>query len=143
MKKFMFVMMTLMCLSIPAYAAVFETIASAGLLNNVVVPALVGLTGILVTMLIRKFEKITGIKLKAEQHAYVRKLAEESVQYVAEHSASEMKSGSTVTSKMKSRKAIAKLMKDVPELTKSQADEAIHAALARVQGQGATVKQVR
>ena len=117
-----------------------EVYASAlnNLFDGVVIPALVSLAGVLAVLIMKKLETKFGIQIKAANQLYIKTMAEEAVQYVAEISAAALKKQAGISSEEKKITAIEKLQTAIPELTYKEADEAIHAALARIVGAGAT-----
>ncbi|MGE4319641.1 MAG: hypothetical protein AB7E96_12155 [Deferribacterales bacterium] len=113
------------------------------LLDGVVIPSVVGIVGVLVALLLKRLETRYGIQVKAENQQYIRTMAEEAVQYVAEIAAAKAKTKLGMSSEEKKQTAIEKLKTAVPSLAYKEADEAIHAALARVVGAGATGTAVK
>lgn len=134
------IFMLLMCLSLlcgctldPVYAAPMNN-----LFDGVIVPSIVSTVGVLVAMLLKRLDTRYGLQIKAENQQYIQTMAEESVQYVAEIAAAKAKAKLGMSSEEKKQTAIDKLKTAVPDLAYKEADEAIHAALARVVGAGAT-----
>ncbi|MGD9809654.1 MAG: hypothetical protein AB7E76_02760 [Deferribacterales bacterium] len=107
------------------------------ILSGYVFPALASLGGVLALMAMQQFQKKTGIQLKKEQMQYVQNMAEEAVLYVTEIAAQKAKYSVKLHAGEKKQMAMTKLVSAVPTLSKTEADEAIHAALARI-GEGAS-----
>jgi hypothetical protein len=113
--------------------------ALGAFLTNTVLPVLGSLVAALVSLILLAIRKKTGIQAGAEYDAWLAKQAETAVQMVAEKAAAAVKLDQMkFTSSEKLEMAIAALVSKAPKLTEEQADQYVHAALARIPGLGAT-----
>jgi len=131
------VAMPVACLAAEAGSPVAE--ALGGLLLDTILPALVVLVGTLTALLIRKLTVKLGIEANEELERMAATQAEAAVQYAGEMAASRLKQKDIkVTGNEKLNTAVAYLITHVPSLTREQAESLVHAALARIRGEGAT-----
>jgi hypothetical protein len=143
-------LLTVYCL-LPTVLLAADTVAASAspvgdaikdVINNTLIPLVVALVGSLISILLVKIKKRLNIQISAETEFWIRKQAENAVQLVAEKAAAKVKlDGVTITSNEKLNMALAALITKVPDLSKEQADAYIHAALARISGEGATKDQ--
>jgi hypothetical protein len=114
-----------------------EAVRSA--VNGFVIPIFTALIMSLVAILLVYLQKKTGITLSADKQAFINTQAEVAVQMVAEKAASLMKYETIkMSSNDKLNAGAAFLVSMVPKLTPAQAENYVHAALARIPGVGAT-----
>ena len=113
--------------------------AIRGLVTDTVIPLVVSLVGALLSAVLIKLKKKFNVQLSAETEDWINKQAENAVQMVAEKAAAKIKyENIQLTGSEKLNMAIAALVTKVPKVTRDQADQYIHAALARISGLGAT-----
>jgi len=116
--------------------------AVKGVVDNAIIPLVVSLVGALVSLVLVKLKNKYNIELKAETEAWISKQAENAVQMVAEKAAAKLKYEKIkLTGNQKLDTAVAMLVTKVPTISRDQADQYIHAALARIPGLGATGDQ--
>lgn len=109
------------------------------LIDNTIMPLLIALVGSLVGVVLLKIRTKLNLNISRDTEAWLGKQAENAVQLVAEKAAATLKyDAMKVTGKEKLDMAIAALITKAPDLTREQADAYIHAALARISGEGAT-----
>lgn len=110
-----------------------------GLISNTLIPIIVALIGSLISLVLMKLKKKLNIQVAAETEALIQNQAENAVQLVAEKAAAKLKfSGIKLTKNESLDFAIAALISKTPKLTREQAEQYVHAALARIPGIGAT-----
>jgi hypothetical protein len=115
--------------------------ALAGLVTNVVVPVMTAVVPVLIGAVLIKLRAWFGIQADAKRDAQIAALAEVAVQAAAEKAAVALKlsqGNAGIGAAEKLSMAVAALVAQVPKLTPEQADQAVHAALARIPGLGAT-----
>ena len=106
---------------------------------NTIIPLLVAFAGSLAALALVWAQRKLKLDLSAGTEAWVRTQAENAVQLAAEKAAAKLKYDQMkLTGKEKLDMAIAALITKAPDLTREQADAYIHAALARISGEGAT-----
>jgi NADH:ubiquinone oxidoreductase subunit 5 (subunit L)/multisubunit Na+/H+ antiporter MnhA subunit len=109
------------------------------LINGTVIPMIVSIVGVLLSMVLLKLKKKFNVQIAAETETWIQNQAENAVQMVAEKAAAKLKYNDLkLTPSQKLDTAIASLITKVPEISKEQADVYVHAALARIKGEGAT-----
>jgi hypothetical protein len=115
------------------------TTAVNGVINNTLIPIIIAFIGSLVSLILIKLKKKLNIQVAAETEAWLQNQAESAVQLVAEKAAARLKVEKvSFTKNEKLNIAIAALISKAPKLTREQADEYVHSALARIPGIGAT-----
>jgi hypothetical protein len=111
----------------------------SGFLTNTFIPLVVAIVGLLVSIVLMKIRQKFNIQISAETEAFIRRQAENAVQLVAEKAAQKVKSsGIKLSGNQKLDMAVGLLLTKVPKISKDQADAYVHAALARIRGEGAT-----
>lgn len=110
-----------------------------GLMNGTVIPMLVALIGALISIALLKIKQKLNIQIAAETETWIQDQAENAVQMVAEKAAAKLKYDSLkLSNNAKLDMAIGSLITKVPKISKEQADVYIHAAIARIKGEGST-----
>jgi hypothetical protein len=108
-------------------------------INTFVIPILTALILSLLSWLLLYLQKKTGITLSADKQAFINAQAEVAVQMVAEKAAQLFKYENIKLSKDQMlNNGAAFLLTMVPKLTQAQAENYVHAALARIPGLGST-----
>lgn len=130
---------------VPSCAAQTQTVqtqtgsALKQVINETLIPLLVSVVGALLSIVLVKIKEKLNLNISEEKEEWINRLAENAVQFVAEKTAAMLKINSiSFTSNEKLETAIAYLIARVPKLTRDQADQYIHAAIARIPGAGAT-----
>jgi hypothetical protein len=114
-----------------------EAVRSA--VNGFIIPISTALIMSLVSLLLVYLQKKTGITLSSDKQKFINDQAEVAVQMVAEKAATLMKYETIkMSSNDKLNAGAAFLVSMVPKLTPAQAQNYVHAALARIPGVGAT-----
>jgi hypothetical protein len=146
MKRLLFALAALMsAASVYAAETTGTPLAEAlgDLVVNTLLPVLVALAGTLASIALYRLKAWLKIKTSAEFDIWVSGRAEEAVQYVGETAAAKLKTAKVkMTGSEKLNIAVARLIERVPSLSREQAEMCVHAALARVSGEGATGKKV-
>jgi hypothetical protein len=107
--------------------------------NGFIIPILTALIISVASLLLVFLQKKTGITLSADKQAFINSQAETAVQMVAEKAASLLKyENIKMSTNEKLNSGAAFLVSIVPKLTPEQAQNYVHAALARIPGIGAT-----
>ncbi len=110
------------------------------IINGTLLPLAIALITAMGSLLLLKLKQKYGIEISAETQAVIAQQAESIVQTVAEKAAAYAKEhvGGKMAGHEQLESAVIALMSRVPSLTREQADEQVHAALARIPGLGAT-----
>ncbi len=110
------------------------------IINGTLLPLAIALITAMGSLLLLKLKQKYGIEISAETQAVIAQQAESIVQTVAEKAAAYAKEhvGTKMAGHEQLESAVVALMSRVPSLTREQADEQVHAALARIPGLGAT-----
>jgi len=142
--KFIMLMFVAIVFSVPCYAFATDVQTQAGsalkqVINETLIPLLVSVVGALVSLVLIKVKQKLNLNISQQQEAWINRQAENAVQFVAEKTAAKLKIDNiSFTSNEKLETAIAYLITRAPKLTRDQADQYIHAAIARIPGAGAT-----
>lgn len=114
-------------------------IAVAGLWSGVVVPVIASLCLGLLGLVLDKLRKKYNLQISSETQAYLGSIAERGIALAEERGAAYIKANvMKITGRDKLDIAIAHVLESAPKVTREQADTLVHAALARLQGAGAT-----
>lgn len=113
--------------------------AVAGIWSGVVIPVLsaacLGVLGLVLDKLRRRY----NLQIDIDSQKYLEGLAQRAVALAEEKGAAYLKANITkITGRDKLDIAIAHILTAAPKLSREQADNLVHTALARVKGAGAT-----
>lgn len=113
--------------------------ALGDLLINTLLPLLVVTAGMIATFALYRLKNWLHIKTSEEFDRWAQTQAEAAVQYAGEMAAAKLKQQKIkIGGNEKLNLAVAQLVTKVPNLSREQAEALVHAALARIHGEGAT-----
>jgi hypothetical protein len=128
-----------------AYAETAAPAAGASLtqslitIANALIPVAVTLVAGMATIALAKLKQRYNLQVSADTMDLVQKAAESAVQMTAEKAAAYAKAHDNILpGSAQLDMALSALRTRIPQLTAAQADQEIHAALARIPGLGAT-----
>jgi TM2 domain-containing membrane protein YozV len=107
--------------------------------NETIIPLIVAVVGAMLSLVLGKLKAKYNIQLQTETQAWIERQADAAVRMVSEKAAAKIKwEKIRISSNEKLEMAIAALVSRVPAITPDQADLYVHAALARIKGEGAS-----
>lgn len=113
--------------------------------QNIVVPVMGSAMSLLLTWILLKTKQHMNIQIKNDTESFLRMKAEEAVQFVSETVAEQIKEASTLkfSKRHKLEAAISRIIDAMPEISEEDAEKYIYAAVARIEGEGATKKAIK